>query len=240
MSLWRFGSGWSEAAMKAYLAELARRGVGFKTPIEEMTAENGWTTDGAETKLGTEPPGPPVSDGLYERAKQGLMNYDFSDPAIVEGHFDPKVPFIGRDMLLEIKVWGLRFLNGVRVHSVREETDEKRTLFGFRYDTLEGHIECGYEWFLLWKNHATGDVYFKIEAHWQLGQFPNWWSRLGFQLIGERCRERWRHNAPLRLAALAHKPVEKPVAEPGEELAHRGDPHPQRTEPTEPVRGVGR
>ena len=29
----------------------------------------------------------------------------------------------------------------------------------FRYDTLEGHIERGYEWFLLTKDHATGGIH---------------------------------------------------------------------------------
>jgi hypothetical protein len=99
---------------------------------------------------------------------------------------------------------------------------------GFRYDTLEGHIERGFEWFLLTKEHATGEVRFKIEAHWQLGQFPNWWSRLGFRLIGEHYRTLWRHRAPERLRELAEQPARKPVAAPGD-LAHRGDVTPQRS-----------
>jgi len=242
MALWRFGRGWSDATMKGYLAELASRTVNFNVPLREMTPENGWRLDGDDAVLGHEPPGPPLPDGLYARAKQGLMNYDFSDPKIVVGHFDPQKPFVGRDMLLEIKVLGLRFLSGVRVHSVREEDDGRLTLFGFRYDTLEGHIERGFEWFLLTKNHETGEVRFKIEAHWQLGEFPNWWSRVGFHLVGNRFRELWRHRAPARLRRLAHQPVEKPVAAPGE-LAHRGDPKPKLTEPTPtggaPASGAG-
>jgi uncharacterized protein (UPF0548 family) len=229
MALWRFGRGWSEETLKAYLAELARRPVNFTAEPETMVPENGWKVDGAETQLGIEPPGPPVPDGLFERAKQGVINYDFSDPRIVVGHFDPEAPLVGRDMLLEIKVWGLRFLNGCRVHSVREESSPSHTVFGFRYDTLEGHIERGCEWFLLTKRHDTGEVWFKIEAHWQLGQFPNWWSRLGFKLIGEHYRTLWRHRAPQRLQELAPQPAQKPVAAPGE-LAHRGDVAPQRTE----------
>jgi uncharacterized protein (UPF0548 family) len=230
MALWRFGSGWSEETMKRYLAELPSRTVNFDVPIEEMRPENGWKIDGSDDDLGEEPPGPPGRDGLFARAKQGLVNYDFSDPRIVEGHYDPETPFVGRNMLLEIKCLGLRFLSGVRVHSVREESAAKQTVFGFRYDTLEGHIERGYEWFLLTKDHGTGRVRFKIEAHWRLGEFPSWWSRLGFMLIGERFRERWRHEAPGRLRKLAHQPVEKPVAAPGE-LAHRGDTSPKLSDP---------
>ena len=231
MALWRFGRGWSEAVMQRYLADLEGRTANFGTPYEEMIPENGWTIDGSDDSIGEEPAGPPVTDGVFERAKQGLINYDFSDPRIVMGHYDPRTPFVGRDMLLEIKVFGFRFLNGVRVHSLREEVLEGRTIFGFRYDTLEGHIERGAEWFLLAKDHRTGEVTFKIEAHWRLGEFPNWWMKLGFRIVGNPMRILWRHLAPRRLRKLAHQHVEKPVAAPGE-LAHRGDINPQRTDPS--------
>ena len=234
MALWKFGRGWSEATMKRYLADLEHRSVSFEADPNEMDANSGWTVDGAEKELAVEPPGPPVPDGAFERARQGLINYDFSDPTIVKGHFDPEAPFVGRNMLLEIKVplLLLRFLGGVRVHSVRDTSNEERSVFGFRYDTLEGHIESGYEWFLLTKDHQTGQVRFKIEAHWRLGTFPNWWSRLGFRLVGERFREAWRQAAPRRLQELIRRPVPEPVAEPGH-LAHRGDPTPTLTQPTD-------
>ena len=230
MALWRFGRGWSDSAMKQYLAELRDRSISFTEAPENMTVENGWTVDGAEKVIGREAPGPPEPDGVFARAKQGIINYDFSDPAIVEGHFDPEHPFVGRDILLEIKCLGLRFLNGARVFGVRDEVGDAGTVFGFRYDTLEGHIEQGYEWFLLTKDHASGEVRFKIEAHWRLGDFPNWWSAIGFKLIGERYREMWRHRAPERLRKLAHQPPRAPLPPPGE-LAHRGDPSPRRTDP---------
>ena len=197
-----------------------------------MTPENGWTNDGAHSVLGQEAPGAPLPDGFFSRARQALINYDFSDPNIVVGHFDPDAPFVARTMLLEIKVWGLHFLSGVRVHSVRDEVIknelENKTVFGFRYDTLEGHIERGFEWFLLTKDHDSGAIDFKIEAHWQLGDFPNWWSKLGFKLVGERSRERWRRSALERLTRLGNQPQGKAAAPEGE-LAHRGDEKPQRT-----------
>jgi uncharacterized protein (UPF0548 family) len=234
MSLWRFGPGWSEERMKDYLAELTRRSVNFDVPPEEMTDVNGWKVDGIDAVIGCEKPGPPEPGGLFERAREALMNYDFSDPLSVEGHFDPRSDFIGRNILLEIKVMGLRFLNGARVHSVRDEVGKTGTIFGFRYDTLEGHIERGYEWFLLTKDHETGEIRFKIEAHWRLGDFPNWWSRLGFKLIGEHFRELWRREAPLRLKRAAERRVTEPAPPPGE-LAHRGDPMPTRSEPRQAV-----
>ena len=222
VSRWRFGWGWSEAELRAYLDELRQARPNFDERPERMTPEHGWTVDGADQPLGHEPPGSPVADGIFERAKQAIINYDFSDPRIVVGHFDPVTPLPDRDILLEIKTLGLRFLGGVRVHTVRDEADDTRTSFGFRYDTLEGHFERGFEWFLLSKSHASGEVRFRIQAHWRMGDFPTWWSRLGFLVLGGASRALWRRRAVARLRRLAHQPAEGPVAEPGR-LAHRGD-----------------
>lgn len=228
MARWRFLMSWDEDEIKRELTRQSALPFNFSVAPEEMTDKNGWTIDGSNALIGTETPGAPVPDGLFMRARQALKNYDFSDPLIVTGHFDPRSSFIGRTMVLEIKVLGLRYLTGVRIHGVRDETTEHHTVFGFRYDTLEGHIERGIEWFLLMKNHKTGEVWFKIEAQWQTGQFPNWWSYLGFVLVGQRFRALWRDRAPLRLKALAHQPVEEALAEPGQ-LAHRGNILPKRS-----------
>jgi uncharacterized protein (UPF0548 family) len=236
MALWRFGRGWSDDEMKHYLTALADRSVGFDVDPDTMTRENGWTVDGIDAEIGFEPPGPPLPDGLFKRCHDALVNYDFSDPRIVEGHFDPHSELVGRNILLEIKVFGLRFLNGARVHSVCDEVGKAGSILGFRYDTLEGHIERGYEWFLLTKNHQTGEIRFKIEAHWKLGDFPNWWSRMGFKIVGERFRELWRREAPFRLKRAAERARVQPAPPPGE-LAHRGDPRPKRTEPAGTVEG---
>lgn len=222
MALWRFLLPWKEAELKRELAALAALTSNFCLEPGAMEAGDGWIVDGSDDVLGHEPPGPPIADGLFSRARQSLKNYDFSDPLIVTGHFDPRTPFVGRNMLLEIKVLGLRYLAGVRVHGVREESNDNQTIFGFRYDTLEGHFERGFEWFLLTKNHRTGEVWFKIEAHWQPGAFPNWWSRVGFLLVGQFFRKLWRRRAPQRLTSLTHQTVTEAIAEPGG-LAHRGD-----------------
>jgi uncharacterized protein (UPF0548 family) len=226
-SRWRLGRGWSEAELRDYLAELRDARPNFAAQPEMMTPEHGWTVDGADQAIGFEPPGPPEPDGLFARAKEAVANYDFSDPRIVVGHFDPRVPLHRRDMLLEMKTTGLRFLGGVRVATVRDEHDEQRTSFGFRYDTLEGHFERGFEWFLLSKNHASGEVRFRIQAHWRMGDFPTWWSRLGFLILGNSSRARWRRRAIARLQTLAYGPAAGPLADPGG-LAHRGAPSPRR------------
>ena len=76
--------------------------------------------------------------------------------------------------------------------------------------------------------NITGEVWFKIEAHWQPGAFPNWWSRVGFLLVGQFFRTLWRRRAPHRLASLAHQTVTEAIAESGE-LAHRGSVIAKRT-----------
>ena len=102
----------------------------------------------------------------------------FSVPAIVLVHFDPAEPLLWRCMLLEVQVLGLHYLCPAVVNRVTDEAD----VFGFRYDTLEGHLERGVEWFLLTRNDQ-GQIRFRIEARWQQGEFPNWWSRVGFIVL---------------------------------------------------------
>ena len=226
---WRLGRGWSEADLRAYLAEMKQRPVNFTLPVEQMTPEHGWIVDGVYAPIASEPPGPALPDGPFARARQALIHYDFSDPHIAEGHFDPADPLRGRTMLLEMKVLGvLRFLGGVRVHSVRDEQTTEATRFGYRYDTLVGHFERGFEWFLLEKQHPSGTICCRIEAHWRPGEFPTWWSRLGFRLIGGRIREWWRRQAIVRLRRLARQPAAAPSPTAG--LVHRGAASPRRTD----------
>lgn len=211
MAEWRFGRGWREAELTARLEALGALGRNFD-PDEPKTVENGWKRHGSETTVAREGAGPPEPGGAFHRAREALTRYEFSDPAIVTAHFDPAAPLLGRRMLLEMKVLGFRFLAGTMVGAVREEPGEAETLFGFRYDTLRGHIEAGWEWFLLRKSHATGDVRFSIAADWQPGEFPNRWSRLGFAVLGVHYQRRWTGRAHERLRHLldSHRPVPRP------------------------------
>lgn len=170
-----------------------------------MTPEFGWNRYSSEATIAREPPGPPLPDGPFRRAEVAVANYQFSDPSIVIGHFNAESRLLGRRMLLEMKALRLlRYLGGVVVGAVRFEEQNGRHLFGFRYDTLEGHIERGSEWFLLTKQEESGEVVFRIEAEWLPGDFPNWWSRLGFRFLGPRYQKRWHHAAHWRLFRMAH------------------------------------
>ena len=211
MSEWRFGQGWSEAELEARLEGARQLERSFSTPLDQMTPENGWHRYFSEAVIARERPGIPEEEGPFERGREAVATYQFSDPKIVIGHFDPDTPLLGRRLLLEMRALRvLYYLSGVVVGDVRSEVEEGKTTFGFRYDTLEGHIEKGTEWFLLTKEHETGAIRFRIEAAWRPGQFPNWWSRLGFLILGPLYQKIWHHRAHTLMAKLAQQPAPHP------------------------------
>ena len=215
---WRLGRGWSAS-------ELERRLVALRHQPVTAASERGGARYHSEAVVYQEPPGPPLADGGFARARELVRRYEFSDPRIVTGHFDRRAPLLGRPMLLEIRVLGLRYLCGVVVGAVADRHEADRTVFGFRYDTLASHIEAGTEWFLLTKDHASGEIRFRIEAKWRAGQFPNWWSRVGFRLLARRYQRAWHRLAYLRLRA-GLKARGLPALPRGDRLLHEGHPMP--------------
>lgn len=203
----RIFHGWSRDEIQQRLAALKKVAPSVDAQARrEMEAGVGtWHPERSEAIIAREPPGPPLPDGPFERARELVANYRFSDPSIVRGHFDPSEPLLGRRMLLEIQVLGLRYLCGVVVGSVRDEQTETESTFGFRYDTLEGHIERGEEWFLVQKDHRSGTVRFTIRSRWKRGDFPNAWSRIGFILLAGRYRALWLRRAHARMRAMLEK-----------------------------------
>jgi uncharacterized protein (UPF0548 family) len=190
---WRFLRGWPSEALRVRLDRLRNASHNFAEREEEMTAPNGWHRYASESTIarGSDHAG-------FARAVAALANYDFSDPRIVRAHFDPTAPLASRRMLLEIRVLGLRYLCPTTVMAVRDEAH----VFGFGYATLEGHIERGIEWFVLTRNDR-GDIRFSIEARWQRGDFPNWWSRVGFVLLAGHYQRTWHRRAHQRLSLLS-------------------------------------
>lgn len=200
---WRLLRGWSEEELRQRLGRLDDVGRNFAEPPEAMTPDRGWSRLLSEAVLARESPGPPLPEGPFQRARMGITNYEFSDPSIVTAHFDPASPLLGRRMLLEIRVLGLRWLCGVVVGAVRSQAGEDRDTFGFRYETLQGHIERGWEWFLLTRSRTTGEIRCRIEAAWKPGDLPNRWSRAGFRLLGPIYQRTWHRRAQQRLHLLA-------------------------------------
>jgi uncharacterized protein (UPF0548 family) len=196
MAEWRLFRGWPSEALRSRMEALSGKTVNFVEAVEEdMTGERGWHHYYSEAIISR---GGEDVDERFARAKTALATYQFSDPSIVVAHFDPVPPLLLRRVLLEIKVWGVRYLCPALVTRVRDEAN----VFGFRYDTLDGHIERGVEWFLLTKAD-NGDITFRIEARWMRGEFPNWWSHLGFILLADYYQRRWHRHAHERLSLLA-------------------------------------
>ena len=219
----RFGYGWTDKELIARLDKLKRASTNFPWEGPDSQLGKNWRRYYTESVVGRETPGPVVPGGSFELAKKAISEYQFSDPGIVMGHFDPKDPVDGRTMVLEIKILGLHYLCGVRIGALKDSGDEDKTTFGFRYDTLEGHLEIGSEWFVLTKNHKTGEIWFRISASWRPGKFPNWWSEVGFHLLSRRYQLAWHRLAYLRLRDILGSNGTHLVPVPyGEDLVHTG------------------
>lgn len=213
MAEWRMLRGWSSEELKVRLEALASARLNFDAIEEEMTGEKGWHHYHSEAVIAREPEG----HACFDRARVALSNYQFSDGNIVVAHFDPAGPLLKRRILLEIKVFGLRYLCTALVNRVRDEPNA----FGFRYDTLEGHIERGMEWFLLTKNEL-GEIRFRIEARWQRGELPNWWSGLGFIVLSGYYQRKWHRRAHSMMSLLAHYGSTKRPRRDATGLTHQG------------------
>ena len=203
MSEWRFLRGWSDRELTERLQTAGGLSRNFDDNEAGMTRERGWSRHHSTALIARETSGPPLAGGPFERAWDAVSRYAFSDPRIVRGHFDPSTALEHRVMLNEVLIFGLHYLNPVRITGVRQHTDNERTEYGFRYETLQGHFETGLEWFLLTKNHQSGEVTFTIHAGWRGGQLPNWWSKLGFIVLAPRYQRAWHRLAHLRLRQLA-------------------------------------
>lgn len=217
---WRVARGWSAAELERQLCLLAE--LPRTAPRSVRDAEgSAWRHNFSNSVIALEPPGKPTLGGPFERARALVERYAFSEPRIVTGHFNAEQPLLGRYMLLELKPLVVHYLCGVVVGAVRDEASAEESTFGFRYDTLLGHIEAGWEWFWLTKSHATGRIEFRIEAAWRPGQFPNAWSRIGFLALGRRYQRAWHRRAHERLRVMLGSP-DLPPLERGHGLLHEG------------------
>ena len=178
----------SEAARK--LESLRHKGLNFGPPPRRPSAEEGWRIDDYRQPLPPEEAGPPVAGGTWEVARRILGDYDFVDPAIVRALYRSSDRLEGRDMLLELRIWGLRFHVGVRVGEVTDATitegGRPAKAWGWNYRTLEGHFERGQMDYEVRKWLDTGEVEFRIQAYSRTAYIPSPIVRVGFRLLGRR------------------------------------------------------
>jgi len=179
--------------------------------------DEGWQSDEYCQKLPSEPPGPPVADGSWEVAQRLMRDYEFADPSIVRAVYHPDRPLEQRDMLLEVRFYGLRFRFGVRVGGVVDETRDldgrQVRVWGWNYRTLQGHLEMGQMDYEVWKWLDTGEVEFHTCRFSRRAGIGNPIVRLGVRVFGRHQQVKFAHRACERMArltaaALAHEGAE--------------------------------
>ena len=223
----------------AALADLQHRDINYdpaRAPGSGQPAGH-WHIDAGSAVIGHESPGPPEPGGPWETACHLVGGYEFADGPILRAVYRNDQELLGRDMLLEGRFCGLRFYLGVRVTGVIDETRDgdagPERVWGWCYQTLQGHLEQGRLSYEVIKNERTGQVVFRIAGYSRPADIPGPLVRWGFRLFGRRAQERFYRNVQKRMhdlldAAQRGRPMPVPVARPdGIVLAPSGvTPHP--------------
>lgn len=169
------------------------------------TGGKGWHRDDFRQELPRERPGEPETAGSWQIACELSRAYAFSDPSLVEAHFDENLPLADREMLLVLHAVGLRLDVGVRVAEVRDEVTEldgrDARLFAWSYRTLEGHVEAGQRDFEVWKRLDTGEVEFRTHSYSRPAA-TNPIILAGFRLLGRHKQAEFGRRACERMATL--------------------------------------
>ncbi len=202
-------------------------------------AEGHWHVDSGTTQLGREGPGPPEDGGLWEKACRLVGQYEFADARILRGVYRRDSALLGRNLLLEGRFFGLRFYLGVRITGVIDEErdagddDGPVRVWGWCYQTLQGHLEQGRLSYEVIKNLTTGQVTFRVAGYSRRAPIENPFIRLGFLLFGRWTQQRFYRNIQVRMADLVRaaqrgRPLPSPLIRPdGIVLAPSGiRPHP--------------
>lgn len=173
---------------------------------QDGRAEGHWHVDSGTTVIGREAPGPPERGGLWEVACRLVSEYEFADARILRAVYRGGGDLLGRDMLLEGRFFGLRFYLGVRVTGVIDETrdtaDGRDRVWGWCYQTLEGHLEQGRLSYEVIKNLDTGRVAFRVSGYSRQAPISSPAIRWGFRLFGRWAQERFYRNIQRRMYAL--------------------------------------
>ncbi|MEU0602808.1 DUF1990 family protein [Streptomyces sp. NPDC006393] len=182
-----------------------------------------WNIDLHRTALPTERPGPPEPGGPWEQACRLVRDYEFSPPEIVRALYDPAAPLLGRDMLLEARFHGMHFYCGVRVTDVVDDTrDGTDRVWGWAYETLEGHLERGKVTYEVVKRQDTGEVLFVVSCHSQGAPTLGRITSVGWRLFGRRIQLRFYRRCAERLSEFVEAALrgEHPLPSPSSAVGH--------------------
>jgi len=154
---------------------------------------------------------------------RSATRYEFADARILRGVYRQGSGLLGRDMLLEARFSGLRFYVGVRITTVIDEEratgDGPAQVWGWCYQTLEGHLEQGRLSYEVIKNLSTGRVTFRVAGYSRPAPIEKPVIRLGFWLFGRWTQERFYRNIQSRMADLVRaaqhgRPLPAPTVRP--------------------------
>jgi uncharacterized protein (UPF0548 family) len=198
---------------------LRHRGINYdpaRAP-QDGRADGHWHVDSGDIVLGREAAGEPVPGGIWEVGCVLVRQYEFADPRILRAAYrDGELE--GRDMLLEGRFYGLRFYLGVRVTRVIDETRDTgggpQRVWGWSYQTLDGHLEQGRLNYEVIKNMVTGRVIFRVSGYSRMAPIPNLFIHLGFLLFGRWTQRRFYLAIQRRVRNLV-------------QAAQRGEPLPE-------------
>ena len=155
---------------------------------------------------------------FWEMACLLASQYEFADDRILRAVYRSDQDLLGRNMLLEGRFYGLRFYFGVRVTGVFDETRDtergKERVWGWSYDTLQGHLEQGRISFEVIKNLTTGQVAFGVAGYSRQARIRRPVVRLGFRVFGRWMQTRYYDAVQRRLYHLV-------------QAAERGEPLPE-------------
>ncbi|WP_197319886.1 DUF1990 family protein [Saccharomonospora sp. NB11] len=195
-----------------------------------------WNIDTHRVPLPSERPGDPEPGGSWEIARALVRDYEFSPPEIVRAVFDPRSDLLGRDLLLEARFHLMHFYCGVRITSVVDDERGDDRVWGWAYETLDGHLERGKVTYEVVKHRRTGGVEFVASSYSQGAPTLGPLTSLGWRLFGRRtqlrfyrrCGERLRSFVEARLRGES-APSEPPlrvgdlVVAPSDAVMHRWD-----------------
>jgi hypothetical protein len=172
----------------------------------------GWQRDAYRRALPPEAAGPPEPGGSWQIASRLSREYAFSDPSLVEAHFEGDAVVDGQDMLLVLHVLGLRIYAGVRVGQVgerRHEANGRSAVISFwSYRTLDGHVEAGRRDYEVWKWLDTGAVEFRTHAVSRPAA-ANPVVQLGFRVLGRHKQVEFGRTAVARMSLLTAAELER-------------------------------
>jgi uncharacterized protein (UPF0548 family) len=190
------------------LASLRGRRINYdpaRAP-EDGRVRGHWHVDSGEVVIGQEPRGAPVRGGAWETGCVLVRQYEFAEPRILRAAYRAGSELDGRDMLLEGRFYGLRFYFGVRVtrviDEIRDGDDGAERVWGWSYQTLEGHLEQGRLSYEVIKNLATGRVTFRVCGYSRMAPIPSPVVRLGFMVFGRWTQRRFYEAAMRRMRDL--------------------------------------